>query len=124
MHGCEKHSRTEKRHGCGQEFRMSVMAFRNEVARAYIQEESGENSQDYAQRLFWQRKEERRSRAEDRGQSIDDQPFESRFPYLTGRQTFSLVLQDHIDGIYAVGEIVDQDGDGNDSTDDRRYLES
>src|SRR6185369_16487817 len=57
--------------------RMAVMAFRQEVARTYIQEEAGENGQDDTGRRRRYREQSRRQDAGDRRDCINKQPFES-----------------------------------------------
>ena len=79
MYRNKEHERTEKRHNRRQELRMRMMALWNEVARADIEEEAGEERQYYRKRLFRQMEEERRGGSKYRRDSIDQKPAKGVF---------------------------------------------
>jgi hypothetical protein len=54
-----EHGGACKRHSSGQKLGVRMMALRNKVARAYVQEETGEESQDYGKALLRQPEKER-----------------------------------------------------------------
>ena len=78
---------------------MGVVAFRQKIARADVDEESREECQDQSENIFRQRKKEGGGRADYRRNGVHEKPAES---FVLP----PLIFKNHADGIDAVGKIM------------------
>ena len=116
MDGDIEHCCAEEGHEGSQEFGMRVMALRDEISRADIQEESAKDGQDDSEDAFRQGEEHRRDDAEDGRNGIYGQPAERAV-------ALAVILQDEVDGIDTVRKVVCQDRDSDHCADRSRDLE-
>lgn len=116
LYGGVEHQCAEYRHERREEARMRMMAFRYEVGRADVEEETREEREHERERLLGKRDEECRRGAKHRSESIGDEP-EARMGMLAA------MPQHEVHGVKAVGEIMHQHGDRDYRADSSRDLE-
>src|SRR6266849_6262743 len=93
-----------------------MVALRQQIACADVDETSAENTQNEAQRIPGDRVEERRTNSQHRRDRIDREPSE-------GLAAFTFISDDHRYGIDPVGKIVRQNRNRHERSHGRGYLE-